>query len=199
MRRLTWNAVSGTSVTSINDLDMSVLFDEICTLAAKHHVRMPGRFTMLVRSLGTIEGVIEQFCPELNLFEIISNKLMDRAKKNFNLKSEIMAIGKDAMEAGKKAARIPAMASDVLKGLARGRTKINLELTGYEELVNKASTSIKNIVLAVFACVLFFGSCILTLADITPKAPGGIPAISAVGLVFSIGLAIYTVKNLTKK
>ena len=187
------------NVSSLSDIDVSMLLEEICNLAAKHHVKMPGKFTMLIRSLGTIEGVIEQFCPELNLFEIISNKLMDRAKKNFNLKSEIMAIGKDAMEAGKKAARIPAMASDVLKGLARGRTKINLELTGYEELVNKASTSIKNIVLAVFACVLFFGSCILTLADITPKAPGGIPAISAVGLVFSIGLAIYTVKNLTKK
>ena len=187
------------TVTSISDLDVSVLFEEICALAEKHHITMPGKFTMLVRSLTTIEGVIEQFCPELNLFELLSNKMMERAKKSFDLEQEILSIGKDALEISKKAARIPALASDVLKGVARGRTKINLELTGYEELLNKGGDSIKNVVLALFACILFVGSCILALADITPKAPGGLPALSAIGLVFSIALAIYTVKSIGKK
>ena len=44
---------------------------EVCDLADKHHIVMPGRFTMLVRSFLTIEGVMEQLCPELNLFDII--------------------------------------------------------------------------------------------------------------------------------
>ena len=149
--------------------------------------------------LATIEGVIEQLCPSLNLFEIVSSKLMDRAKASFDLEQEILSIGKDALEISKKAARIPALASDVLKGVARGRTKINLELTGYEELLNKGGDSIKNVVLALFACILFVGSCILALADITPKAPGGLPALSAIGLIFSIALAIYTVKSIGKK
>ena len=187
------------NVTSIDDLDMSRLFEEICTLADKHQIKLPGRFTMLVRSLATIEGVIEQLCPSLNLFEIVSSKLMDRAKASFDLEQEILSIGKDALEISKKAARIPALASDVLKGVARGRTKINLELTGYEELLNKGGDSIKNVVLALFACILFVGSCILALADITPKAPGGLPALSAIGLIFSIALAIYTVKSIGKK
>ena len=187
------------SVTSINDLDVSVLFDEICDLAAKHHVKMPGKFTMLVRSLGTIEGVIEQFCPELNLFEILSNKMMDRAKKSFDLEQEMIAIGKDALEISKKAAKIPAIASDVLKGVARGRTKINLELTGYDELIKKGSDTVKNVVMAIFACVIFFGSCILCTTDITPKAPGGMPAVAAIGLIFSVALAIHVLGKLTKK
>ena len=187
------------NVTSIEDLDISLLFDEICTLADKHQIKLPGRFTMLVRSLATIEGVIEQLCPALNLFEIISAKLMDRAKQSFDLEQELLAVGKDALEISKKAAKIPAQVSDVLKGVARGRTKINLELTGYEELINKGSDSIKNIVLALFACIVFIGSCVLCLADIRPKAPGGIPAVAAIGLIFSVALAIYTVQNLTKK
>ena len=187
------------NVTSINDLDMSALFDEICVLADKHHIKLPGRFTMLVRSLATIEGVIEQLCPSLNLFEIISGKLMERAKKSFDLEQEIIGIGKDALEISKKAAKIPALASDVLKGVARGRTKINLELTGYEELIKKGNDSIKNVVLALFACILFVGSCILTLSDITPKAPGGIPAVAAIGLIVSIALGIYTIRNIGKK
>ena len=187
------------NVTSISDLDISMLFEEICTLADKHHIKMPGRFTMLVRSLATIEGVIEELCPSLNLFEIISGKLMDRAKKSFDLEQELISVGKDALEISKKAAKIPALASDVLKGVARGRTKINLELTGYEELINKGSDSIKNIVLALFACIVFIGSCVLCLADIRPKAPGGIPAVAAIGLIFSVALAIYTIQKISKK
>ena len=150
--------------------------EEINNLAAKHHVKLPGRFTMLIRSLATIEGVIEQFCPDMQLFQIISDKLMSRAKDNFDIQQELVSLGKDALEISKKASKIPALASDVLKGVARGRTKINLELTGYEELLNKSNETIQNIVLSVFACVVFFGSCIMCTADITPKAPGGIPA-----------------------
>ena len=187
------------NVTSINDLDVSVLFEEICALGEKHHIKMPGKFTMLVRSLATIEGVIEQLCPELNLFEILSNKLMDRAKKNFDLEQQLISSGKDVLEIGKKAARIPVLASDLLKSAARGRMKINLELTGYEELLSRGSDTVKNIMLALFACVLFIGSCVLCLSDLTPKAPGGVPVLAAVGLIISIALAIYAVRNMSKK
>ena len=187
------------SVTSLNDLDVSVLFEEICALGEKHHIKMPGKFTMLVRSLATIEGVIEQLCPELNLFEILSNKLMDRAKKNFDLEQQLISAGKDVLEVGKKAARIPALASDLLKSAARGRMKMNMELTGYEELLSKGGDTVKTIVLALFACVLFIGSCLLCLADISPKAPGGIPVVAAIGLIFSVSLAIYAVNCFAKK
>lgn len=187
------------SVTSINDLDVALLFDEICALAEKHHIKMPGKFTMLIRSLGTIEGVIEQLCPELNLFEILSNKMMDRAKKNFDLEQLLISTGKDVLEISKKAARIPALTSDLLKSAARGRMKINLELTGYEELLNKGSDTVKTIMMALFACVLFIGSSLMCLADISPKAPGGVPVLAAIGLVLSVALAIFAVRNMSQK
>ena len=187
------------SVTSLDDLDVSVLFEEICALGEKHYIKMPGKFTMLVRSLTTIEGVIEELCPSLNLFEILSAKMMDRAKKSFNLEQEIINAGKDALEVSKKAAKIPALASDLLKSAARGRMKINLELTGYETLLDKGSGMIRNIVLALFACVIFIGSCFMCMADMYPKAPGGVPVLAAIGLVFSISLGIYTIRNMTKK
>ena len=53
--------------------------------------------------------------------------------------------------------------------------------------------------MALFACILFIGSCVLCLADIYPKAPGGIPAVAAIGLVVSVGLAIHALQCLTKK
>ena len=187
------------NVTSIADLNMTVLFDEIVTLADRHHISLPGRFTMLVRSIATIEGVIEELCPELNLFEIISKKLMDRAKETFDLGQTLLTAGKDALELGKKAARIPVLAFDTLSNLVKGRMKINLELTGYDELLKRTENIVRYIIYAMFSCVLFFGSCILATADIQPKTEGGTPLIAVVGILFSIVLGIYTVRRMQEK
>ena len=111
----------------------------------------------------------------------------------------LLTVGKDALELGKKTSRIPVLAFDTLKNLSKGRTKINLELTGYEDLLKRAGEMAKNVVLALFACVLFFGACILSSADITPKMPGGQPLLAAAAMVFSVALGIFTVRRMSKK
>ncbi len=187
------------SITSAEQIDMAQLLGEITELASANHISLPGKYTMLVRSIATIEGVVVQLCPEINLFEMLSTKLMDRAKASFDLNQTLLNVGKDALELGKKTSRIPVLAFDTLKNLSKGRTKINLELTGYDDLVKRVEKTVKDVVLALFACVLFFGSCILSSADITPKMPGGQPLLAAAGMVFSIALGIFTVRRMSKK
>lgn len=187
------------NVTSINDLDLGAALEEVTDLCTRHSITLPGKYTMLVRSIATFEGVLEQLCPDLNLFELVSGKLMERAKKNQDVSKELLSAGKDALEIGRKTVKLPALASDALNSMIKGRMKMNMELTGYEEILRKTETTIFNIVLAFFACVLFLGSCILTTADINPKTSGGVPLIAAVGIVFSIALAIFTVRKMLKK
>ena len=123
----------------------------------------------------------------------------ERAAKNRDVAQSLLSTGKEALEAGKKTMKIPVLTYDVLNSMVRGRMKLNLELTGYEKIVNKAAVTAKQIVMAMFACILFFGSCLLCTTDIQPKLQNGIPLIAAVGLLFSIALAIYTVKQMSKK
>ena len=119
------------NVNTLNEIDFSAMLGEVCDLADRHHIVLPGRYTMLVRSFLTIEGVMEQLCPELNLFEVISDKLMDRMKKSFSLEKEILSLGEGVLDVGKKVSMIPQLISDTLSDLMKGRMKINLELTGY--------------------------------------------------------------------
>jgi ubiquinone biosynthesis protein len=187
------------NVQNLSDLDLSTLLEEVTNLADKHHISLPGKYTMLVRSIATIEGVMEQLCPELNLFAQITDRLMERVKKNFDVQQELIAAGKDALEIGKKVSKMPELAYDALNNVVKGRTKINFELTGYEEFLTGINLTVKNIVLALFACVLFIGSCLLSSADIKPKTPDGQPLIAIAGIVFSIALAIYTIRRMSKK
>jgi len=162
-------------------------------------ISLPGKYTMLVRSIATIEGVIEQLCPELNLFQLITDKLLERVKQSFDVEQELISAGKDVLEMGKKVSKMPGLAYDALNNAVKGRLKLNFELTGYEDMLNKLEATSKNWVLSLFACVLFFGSCILSTADIQPKTVGGQPLIAAIGLVFSIALGIYSIRRMSKK
>ena len=184
----------------INDIDMTSLIDEITELASKHHISLPGQFTMLGRSLLAIEGVIEQLCPELDLFKLLSDKMIERNKKDFDIKEIAVNLGKELLGTGKKIAKIPGLTSDALTALAKGKMKMNLELTGYEEPLERIGIYVKYVVLSLIACVLFIGGCILsTVEKLQPKTENGMPLISIGCIVFAIALAIYSVGKLTKK
>ena len=187
------------NVTNLAELDTAVLLGDLMDVAAANYITLPSEYTMLVRSLATFEGVLEELCPDLNLFEKLSNKMMDRMKQNFDLQQSLLSAGKEALSLGKKTAKIPVFAADALKNLVKGRMKLNLELTGYQDIVDSLQETTRNIVLAVFSCVLFFGSSIMCLSDIEPKMLFGMPIISFIGFIFSIALGIYTIIKMTPK
>ena len=181
---------------SVSDINMTEVFDEVMSLAAKNHVSMPGRFTMLARSITTMEGVIEQLCPDLNIFNMLYAKMKERRWQNANIKRELYEKGKELFNAGKKTARIPILASEALDAMVKGKTKVGFELTGYEEPLNRISHFLRYTVLTLVASVLFIGSWILCTTSFKPLLPNGVPLLAVAGIIFSIALAIFSIKKL---
>ncbi|SHK44610.1 2-octaprenylphenol hydroxylase [Paramaledivibacter caminithermalis DSM 15212] len=63
----------------INQIKLGEIFNKIFNLSFKYDIRIPHEFTMLVKTLATMEGVVEKLDPELNILEIaepIAKKLM---------------------------------------------------------------------------------------------------------------------------
>ncbi len=188
------------NVSSLSDIDFSSLLGEVVDLADKHHIVLPGRYTMLVRSFLAIEGVLEQLCPELNLFDVISDKLMDRMKKSFNLEQEVLSLGRGLLDVSSKVSRIPQLIADTLSDIMKGRLKINLELTGYENLVGEVTGKIDDLILVIVACVLFSGGCRLAGTQIRPLTPSGMPLIALIILLAGISMLIFALRRIfTKK
>ena len=185
---------------NLADMDVSGLLNDVIDLAGKHHIKLPGTYTMLARSIIALEGVLEQLCPDINLIDILSNKLADRIKKSLDIKQTLLDAGKGLLGVGKKAIEIPGLAAEALSGLTKGRTKINMEITGFEEPLERIGKFVKNVILAIISCVMFIGGCILSSVDIKPKTPTtGLPLLAVIILVFSVALGIYSIKNMGKK
>ena len=195
------------SVSNIGDLDMAGMLGELTDLASRNHMKLPGEYTMLVRGLATIEGVIEELCPEMNLFKYVSDKMMDRIKKNFDLKETLIGAGKSTIAAGKKVIQLPMLASDALNNLVKGQLKANVELTGYDDLVDRAEKTISNTWLILISCFVFLGSsimmlgaCIMSASNVQPSTNlAVVPLISIFGILFSVALALHAVKRSKKK
>ena len=89
---------------NLADMDVSGLLNDVIDLAGKHHIKLPGTYTMLARSIIALEGVLEQLCPDINLIDILSNKLADRIKKSLDITQE-----KACSEWAKKQSKFPAL------------------------------------------------------------------------------------------
>ena len=80
--------------------------------------------------------------------------------------------------------------------MVKGKTKVRFELSGYEEPLNRIFHFLRYTVLTLVALVLFIGSCILCTTDFKPILPNGVPLLALTGIVFSIALAIFSIKKL---
>ena len=187
------------NVSSLGDIDFSSMLRDVVKLAEEHHIIIPGRFTMLVRSFLTIEGVLEQLCPELNLFKITSDKLLERKKKSFNLEKEIMKLGSGFMNVGRKVTQLPQMLAEALTDIMRGRLKINLDVGGYDDLVEEIGNKINDVILVIIGCVLFSGGCRLASTQIQPVLPNGLPMLAVIVLVASCSMIIFALKRIFGK
>ena len=186
------------NITGVDGLDMETVFGELTDLMDANAIELPGRFTMLFRSVITIEGVIEDICPELNLLKILSDRMAARVKNNFDLKATITNLGKEIYNLGGKSLKLPAQISDSLGLLNKGKMKVNMEVTGLDEPLSLIAEFARYTILSVIACVLFIGSCILCTTNMMPKAAGDVPLVAVVGILFSIALGIFAVRKLWK-
>ena len=152
---------------------------------------------MMIRSLVTMEGVLEMFCPELDLFDYLQEKLLSRAKESFDVKEKLASSMSSLAATTLRTVKLPGLASDVLRNLVKGRLKISFELTGYEEPFRVLIGVITNVLIAIFACVIFSGSCRVYTASMPPLVDG-VPLFAVAGFAVSIALAIYAIKKLIK-
>ena len=185
------------SAKNLNDIDIGALMTEITDLLNDHHIVVSAEYTMLIRSLVTMEGVIEKFCPELDLFTFLQEKLLARAKDNIDVKETLTSSVESLASTATRTLKLPGLAYEALRNLVKGRLKVNLEPTGIEKTMYVVIDVIINVLLAIFACVLFSGSCQLAAAMIPPLV-NGVPLFSIVGFAVAIALSIFSIQKLIK-
>ena len=178
------------------DMDLGRMLEEFLGLANSHGISMPEGVTMLTRGMLTIQGVLASLAPELNLVQIMANRMLGEAARDFDLLAELKDGGKTLAASGRKAVALPAQLSDLLGMTIKGQTKVNLELTGSDEpLVDRM---VNKLVLALLSAALLVGSSLICTTDMKPKLLG-IPMLGAFGFFIALILMGYLLVDTFRK
>ncbi|WP_286167069.1 AarF/UbiB family protein [Clostridium sp. D33t1_170424_F3] len=182
----------------LGGMNLGQIVEELMNLAGEHHISLPKGMSMLSRGILTLEGVLATLSPEINLLQIMANRMSAGFLRDFDWKQEMAGNGRRLYESAHKAVDIPAQVSDLLRIGTKGQAKLNLEWIGSVQPLAKIDGMVHKIVKCILAAAFWIGSCLLCAADIQPKA-FGIPWIALLGFIAALFFLSWLLWDMKRK
>ena len=183
---------------NLEDMNIGELLGEIVELAANHGIALPQGFSMLVRALVTIEGVVSKLNVDVNMAQLFSGKVMHDLLEDFDLKTEILGDSKALYESAKKSLTIPSLSADLMKSVIKGQTKVNIEPVGIDPLMRRVEIMVGDLILCIIMASTIISSSLICTTDMQPKILD-IPALGFAGFVGAFAMGIYLIITIHKR
>jgi len=151
--------------------EMSVVkfMHQIFDVAAKHRLRLPMDILLLIKALGTLEGLGSDLDPDFNLIQkaapFVERVQAERLHPR-RLVEDLLGRGGEMIRLVRE---IPAELRAVLKLARQGRLKIEFEHAGLEPMLRNQDRASNRLSFAIVLASLIIGSSIIVHADIPPK------------------------------
>jgi ubiquinone biosynthesis protein len=176
----------------IGDIDARAVFRQMFDVVYSLRLRLPSRFLLLDKAALTLEGVMSQLAPDVNLFQVargfsgrLKGKLADprRAASRFQRR---------AAEYVSLAADYPFLVHDLLEEMRAGELEIKYRHTGLEEVTHRLDLVMNRLVVALVSIALgATGTAAAILIDGGPHVGGvsvwGLPGFAG-SLFFGVWL-----------
>ena len=176
----------------LSELDIAAFVTALTQLAQRHGIEVPSTVTTVARALVTLEGLLDEFIPDVNMIEIISKHIATSKSVDQAAKDALKSLGVEgphalhgllsALTASKVAARM----------LTRGQLRVNMERVGSQEPMKLLSDMLNRLTMALIVVGLFVGSSIVYLAGLQPII-FGIPVVGFMGYVVAFILSAWIV------
>lgn len=180
------------------ELDLAAFLAELTALATRHGIEVPSSVTTVGRALVTLEGLLDEFIPDVNMIEIISAHITSSESLDQRVSDELSSLAVEAHGALHGALGTLAELKVASRMLTRGQLRLNMELVGAEEPMRKLSDMVNRITMALIVVGLFVGSSIVYFAGMKPII-FGIPVVGFLGYVIAFVLSCWIVLDIILK
>ena len=92
-----------------------------------NRIGMPGGLSMLVRGLATVEGVVVDIAPNINVAQVATTRISRKFIKDFDWHNALARDARAAYESATKSLDIPALLADALRTVLKGDVSIGVE------------------------------------------------------------------------
>ncbi len=145
----------------LNQLDVPSIINEMFELVRKHKIRFPADFTLLLKSLATVEGVGRLLDPEFNMIEIALPYGRKIIKKRRGIERQAKFLSALIEDYRQMIRNFPSEFVDILKKIKRGEARVKLEHKNLEKLISSLERTAKFISMALIIAALMISSSLL--------------------------------------
>ncbi|RQD72557.1 MAG: AarF/ABC1/UbiB kinase family protein [Tindallia sp. MSAO_Bac2] len=163
----------------ISDIELTTLLDELFFTARKNELAMPSEFTMMLKGMLTLEGVLADLAPEIQLMDIAIPYARKHLMADYNLKDELQDQLQNWINVSRHIPRIPVKMMEVMNQALAGRLTVQMEHRNLEKSISALQDMVNRLVLAILIAALLVGSSIVINAEAGPTLRG----ISVLGFI----------------
>lgn len=176
----------------LSELDIAAFVTALTQLAQRHGIEVPGTVTTVARALVTLEGLLNEFIPDVNMIEIISKHIATSKSVDQAAKDELKSLGVEGHQALHGLLSALTESKVAARMLTRGQLRVNMELVGSQEPMKLLSDMVNRLTMALIVVGLFVGSSIVYFAGMKPII-FGIPVVGFMGYVVAFILSAWIV------
>ncbi|MBW3080906.1 AarF/ABC1/UbiB kinase family protein [Bifidobacterium sp. 79T10] len=180
------------------ELDIAAFITALTSLAQRHGIEVPSTVTTVGRALVTLEGLLDEFIPDVNMIEIISRHIATSRTPKEMVEGELKSLGVEGHAALHSALDAMSELNVAARMLTRGQLRMNMELVGSQEPFQLLSDMVNRLTMALIVVGLFIGSSIVYYAGMKPII-FGIPIVGFMGYVVAFVLGCWIVVDIYLK
>jgi ubiquinone biosynthesis protein len=175
---------------SLEQIRVNELIEEIMRLIFEYRLRVPSEFTLLLKTLGELEGVGLKLDPHFNLVESVKPFTRTILKERFSFESVSGDLLRTIRQTNNLLFKLPQSVNRLIDKTLRGKLRMEFEPQGYEHLMNQLREIVDRISFTILIASFVVGfSLILGRATL----PGWILTVSEIvlGLAAVVGLWLF--------
>ena len=119
---------------SAGDVDLGTLLDELFKVIRHHPIVLPKGFTAFGRAILTIQGVIKELDPTIDLVSMFINLIKNDIFKSNDLKQKTFINASKTINALSKTSQLPTQVSTLIDLGVKGKARLNLDINNIEKL-----------------------------------------------------------------
>ena len=145
----------------LGTMDLAEVFEDMTSVMKTNGIAMPSSLTMLARGLATIEGVVADLSPELNIMNVITARIGDQMFDNVDWRALLTQDARAIYESSRKSLEIPALLADILRTGLKGEANLGVEHHAGEDVRKLVIAMVRKLCLMLLSLGLFiFGGAV---------------------------------------
>jgi ubiquinone biosynthesis protein len=178
---------------SIKEVEVSSLLHDVFDAIYSLRLRLPTRFMMLDKAALTLEGVLSQLAPEVNLFDVARRLSGDFKARMADPRRLADRTQRRAVEYAHLVADYPVLLHDMMEEIRSGELEIKYRHTGLEDVTHRLDLLMNRLVVALVSIALgATGTATAILVEDGPHI-GGISAWGLPGFAGSLFFGVWLV------